>query len=147
MTPTKLYFVRSITSERFKCIRKSNFDLYVTQEGASGRPPNQCLFPIANANIALFDLFQNCHLCLQPPPLNLDKQPQKPPQLPPPPPLMLQDQDSVMGSQMDSILTLKIPTNIITVLEAILTRKTVAQALCFMTAVNAVAGLKKKRNR
>jgi len=32
---------------------------------------------------------------------------------------MLQDQDSVMGGQMDFILTPKIPTNIITVLEAI----------------------------
>jgi len=57
---------------------------------------------------------------------------------------MLQDQDSVMGSQMDFILTPKIPTNFITVLEAILTWITVAQALCLVTAVNAVAGLNTK---
>lgn len=57
---------------------------------------------------------------------------------------MLQDQDSVTGSQTDSILTLKTPTNIITVQQAILTWINVAQAPCLMIAVNAVAGLKTK---
>ncbi len=55
---------------------------------------------------------------------------------------MLQDQDSVMESQMDSILILMTPTNTITVQEAKLTRITAVQALCLMTAVSAVFGPK-----
>ncbi len=53
---------------------------------------------------------------------------------------MLQDQDSVMESQTDSILTLKTPTNSITVQEATLTCLTAVQALCLITAVSAVPG-------